>query len=188
MSIHGAANAQAQDAQKWYAGANVGQSKFSGSCGGGLSCDTTDTAFKFFGGYKFSPMISAELGYADFGKQHASGTLLGVAASADVKVNAWELDGVGSWPIANKFSVLGRLGVYRAESKASGNASFAGIAVSTNGKASNTGLTYGIGAGYDITQAVTARLEFQRYNKVGGNNAGGKNDVDVISIGALFKF
>jgi OOP family OmpA-OmpF porin len=186
LSVYGTA-ASAQDA-KWYAGAAVGQSKFAGSCGGGLSCDTTDTALKFFGGYKFHPNFSAELGYTDFGKSHAAGTIAGVSASADVKANAWELDGVGSWPIANKFSVFGRLGVYRAKSDASGNATFAGLSASTSGSSTNTGLTYGIGAGYDITPAITARLEFQRYNKVGGDNAGGKNDLDVISIGGLFKF
>lgn len=188
LSVYGAA-ASAQDA-KWYAGAAIGQSKFNGMCDdtGGLSCKDTDTAWKFFGGYKFHPNFSAELGYSDFGKANLSGTTAGVGVNADFKANAWELDGVGSWPLANKFSILGRLGVYRAKMDGRATAAAGGLSASASASATNTGLTFGIGGGYDITQTVAARLEWQRYSKVGGDNVAGKGDIDVISIGALFKF
>jgi OOP family OmpA-OmpF porin len=189
LSLYGTA-ASAQDAHKWYAGAAVGQSKFNGACDntGGLSCKETDTAWKFFGGYKFHPNFSAELGYTDFGKAKLSGTIGGIAVNSDLKANAWELDGIGSWPLGNKFSIYGKLGLYRAKMDGAATAAAGGISASTSASETNTGLTFGVGGTYDITPTIAARLEFQRYNDVGSNDVAGKGDLDVISIGALFKF
>ena len=36
--------------------------------GPGVSCDSKDTAWKFFGGYQFNRNLAAELGYTDLGK------------------------------------------------------------------------------------------------------------------------
>ena len=188
ISLYGTA-ASAQDASKWYAGAAVGQAKFHDLCQGvPVSCKDSDTAWKFFGGYKFHPNFSAELAYNDFGKGNANGTISGVSVNADAKSNAWELDGVGTWPLGNKFSVFGKLGLYRAKVELTGSAAVAGFSGSSSANSTNTGLTFGAGGMYDITPAIAARLELQRYSRVGSDDVGGKSDVDVISIGALFKF
>jgi opacity protein-like surface antigen len=52
---------------------------------------------------------------------------------------------------------------------------------------SSTGLTYGIGASYAVTDKAVLRLEWQRYNQLGGEGAP-KLDIDVLSIGALYRF
>ena len=154
-----------------------------------ISCDDKDTAFKLFGGYQFSRYIAAEAGYTDLGKVKASAPGL----SADIKSNAWELVAVGSYPIGTSgFAPYGKLGFYRGEVKLSSN-------VGVSDKHTNTDLTFGVGVRYDIMRNFAVRAEWQRYNGVGPGDhtvtvggvsatTNGKADVDVISIGALYKF
>jgi OmpA-OmpF porin, OOP family len=108
--------------------------------------------------------------------------------NASAKVTAWELVGVGSWPLANQFSIYGKLGFYRAKSEVSASAAVAGFGASTSGSDTNTDLTFGAGGLYDITKTIGIRAEWQRYSKTGGSNTGGKNDVDVLGVGVLFRF
>ena|SRR5438128_151117 len=164
----------------FYVGATVGQSKFKDACSGagaGVSCDDKDTAWRLLAGYQFNPNFAAELGYHNFGETKATlGTL-----SETIKSNAWELVGVGLWPFANQFGAYGKLGGYRAESKDSSN-------FAAGGKDTNTGLTYGAGLQWNIMQSLGLRGEWQRYHNVGGTNTGGKDNIDVLSLGAVWRF
>jgi OOP family OmpA-OmpF porin len=161
----------------FYAGASVGQSK--AECGAASGCDDKDTAYRIFGGYKFHPNIAVEGGYAPLGEVSGGGFKL--------ESNAWDIVGVGSWPLGNNFSILGKLGFYNAEVKLSGPAS---------GKKTTTDLTYGIGGQYDFNRNLGLRLEWNRYSKVKGPDAsapgiavsGGDGDIDVLSVGALWRF
>jgi OOP family OmpA-OmpF porin len=141
----------------FYAGASVGQSKV--DCGGLSNCDDKDTAYRIFGGYKFHPNIGVEGGYAPLGNAEGSG------------------------PLGNSFSILGKLGFYNAEVKASGLVS---------GKKTTTDLTYGIGGQYDFNRNLGLRLEWNRYSKVKAPDlagvSGGDTDLDVLSVGALWRF
>jgi OOP family OmpA-OmpF porin len=164
----------------FYIGGSVGQAKFKNACGSvgaGASCDDKDTAWRLLAGYQFNRNLAVELGYHNFGELKASaGTL-----SETIKSNAWELVAVGLYPFANQFGVYGKLGGYRAEAKDSSN--FAPGAEDTN-----TGVTFGGGLQWDVMPAVGLRAEWQRYNKVGGNNTGGKDNIDVMSLGAVYRF
>jgi len=182
MTLPAVASAQMRGDQAtgWYVGASVGQAKAKTACdglsGSGITCDDTDTTWKLFGGYQFNRNLAAELGYSDFGKVKASaGTL-----TDEVKATAWELVGIGALPVADRFSVYGKLGLYHAETKETTN--FVG-----NFKDTNNDLTFGFGARYDFTQNVGVRAEWQRYKDVGGSSVG-KDDFDVISVGVVWRF
>jgi OOP family OmpA-OmpF porin len=153
----------------FYAGASIGQSKADCPPGGG-SCDDKDTAYRIFGGYKFHPNIGVEGGYAPLGETSRG--------NVTAESNAWDIVGVGSWPLGNNFSILGKLGFYNAEIKLGGAAS---------GKKTTTDLTYGIGGQYDFNRNLGLRLEFNRYSKVKAPG-GGDSDIDVMSLGALWRF
>jgi OOP family OmpA-OmpF porin len=164
----------------FYVGGSVGQSHFKNGCSGltaGVSCDEKDTAWRALAGYQFNPNLGVELGYHNFGELKASAGSL----SETIKSNAWELVGVGLFPFANQFGVYGKLGGYRATSKDSSN-------FAAGGKDTNTGVTFGGGLQWDIMQNLGLRGEWQRYNKVGGNNTGGKENIDVLSLGAVWRF
>jgi OOP family OmpA-OmpF porin len=158
----------------FYAGASVGQSK--ADCPGGGSCDDKDTAYRIFGGYKFHPNIAVEGGYAPLGERSSSRPGGNVTAEA----NAWDIVGVGSWPLGNNFSILGKLGFYNAEIKLGGLVS---------GKKTTTDLTYGVGGQYDFNRNLGLRLEWNRYSGVKfAGPSGGDTDIDVLSVGALWRF
>ena len=162
----------------FYAGASVGQSKTDCEASGG-SCDDKDTAYRVFGGYKFHPNIAVEGGYSPLGETSASFPAGKITAEA----NAWDIVGLGIFPLGNSFSIFGKLGFYNAEVKLGGLAS---------GKKTTTDLTYGIGGQYDFNRNLGLRLEVQRYSKVKAPDvagvSGGDSDVDVMSVGALWRF
>jgi OOP family OmpA-OmpF porin len=159
-----------------YAGGSIGQSKVKIDCGGFSSCDDKDTAFRLFVGYQFNQYIAAELGYADLGKAKFSvGPFNG-----DVKATSWDASAVGSFPVADQFAILGRLGAYHAEAKLEGDFG--------SGKDTKTGVLWGFGGQFDLNKNLGFRAEWNRYNKMGGDNTGGKENVDVLNIGALWRF
>jgi OOP family OmpA-OmpF porin len=171
----------AQDSH-FFAGAAVGASNKKDGCDdlpGGISCDHKDTGWKLFGGYQFNKYLGAELGYTDLGKVKASGGGL----SARAKIDGFELTGVGTIPLVDKLSAYGKLGFIRSDVDTS--AKFAGVKVSE--KDHSTDLTFGLGLRYDFTNMVGARLEWQHYDNV-GNSSTGKSDVNLLSVGVLFKF
>lgn len=115
-----------------------------------------DTGFKIFGGYQFHRNVAAELGY---------GLLFD---KSGVEVTTLEAVAVGIFPINNQFSIFGKLG-------------FANVDVETPvGSDDKTELTYGIGAQWDFTRNLGARLGWQRYDT--------DDEVDFISIGVVWRF
>jgi OOP family OmpA-OmpF porin len=170
--------AMAQD-QGWYAGLHFGEAKGKDACEGisgpGVTCDDKDTAFRVLGGYQFNKNLAVELGYTDLGEVSASGP----GGSASVEATAWEVVAIGAWPFTPQFSVYGKLGFYRGETD--------GTAPGFSESESNTDLTYGIGVRWDFTRNLGLRAEYQIYDSVGGGNIG-ESDVDVISIGLIWKF
>jgi OmpA-OmpF porin, OOP family len=176
--------------QSLYVGGFAGQSKAKDGCTdlpAGLSCNDTDTAWKIFAGYQFHPNLAAEVGYVNLGETKASGVTSGVNVNATAKATAWELVGVGSWPVGNRLSLLGKLGAYYGTVDESATGSVPGFAATFTAKDSNTGFTFGFGGRFDITEHLAARAEWQRYSRMGGDNTG-KSDVDVLGIALLWKF
>jgi hypothetical protein len=142
------AGALAQSATTgFYVGAEVGQT----------SVDSEDDiGFKILGGYRFHPNIAAEVGYGMLYDKD------------DVEVTALEFVAVGMFPIANQFSILGKLGL-------------ANVEVDTPfGSEDKTELTWGIGVQFDINRNLGVRALFQRYET--------DESVDVIGIGVTYKF
>ena len=181
--IAGPASAQGISAHSFYVGGHVGQAKAKGACddvsGPGITCDDNDTSFRILGGYQLNKNFAAEAAYTDFGKVQARGP----GGTASVKSHALELVGVGTLPVGDRFGVYGKVGVYHASSEGSVNT----VLLTGTTSDDNTDLTFGGGVAFDLTRQVTLRGEWQRYNDVGGDNVG-KGDVDVISLGVLFRF
>lgn len=173
-----AAPAFAQD-QGWYVGLHFGQAQAKDACddlsGAGVSCDDKDTAFRILGGFQLNKNFAVELGYNDFGEVSASGP----GGSASIEAKAWELTAVGSWPFTPNFSAYGKLGLYRGDT----DATAPGVSASET----NTDLTYGIGVRWDFTKNLGVRAEYQIYQDVGGGDIG-ESDVNVMSVGVIWKF
>ena len=187
LAILGAASAlafagpaTAQDVG-FYAGFHIGQSSAEDACTGvsgpGISCDDKDTAWKILGGYQFNRNFALEFAYTDFGEVSASGTF-----TASIEATAFELVAVGMLPVADRFSVYGKIGMYRGDTEFSTN-----NPLFDNASESNTDLTFGIGVRFDFTKNLGVRAEWQKYQDVGGGDIG-ESDVDLISVGLIWKF
>ena len=165
--------AQSWNAPGWYAGAGVGQSTLADEqdvLAGDI--DDSDTGWKIFGGTQFHPNAAVELGWVDFGEFTGTGA-------------TWEATGInvsllGSWPVANQFSLFGKLGATRWDV----DSNVAGATTSENG----TDFSYGIGAQYDFRDNVGARLEWERFNDVGDEPVTGRSDLDLVSVSVVFGF
>ena len=159
----GAAAAQQPSLSSVYVGGTIGQAEYKDGGGG----DDKDTAWRILGGYQFNRHFAAELGYHNLGEASA--------AAGALEGTAWELVGIGAYPLVDKLSVYGKLGVYRGELEAPG------------AEETNTDLTFGVGLQYDLLKNVGVRGEWQRYSKMGGGNLV-ETDVDVLSVGVVYRF
>jgi len=148
---------------------------------------TGDRGYKLFGGYQVNKYLAVEAGYFDLGRfgfvanTNPAGTL-----SGDIKVRGINLDAVGTLPITEKFSAFGRLGVTYADT----NGAFAGTGavnvLDPSPSARDTNLKVGLGVQYAFTEALSLRAEIERYRI--NDAVGNKGDVDLASIGLVYRF
>ena len=103
-------------------------------CGGVISCDDKDTAWRILGGYQINRNFAVELGYHQLGDASASFP----GGQVDFEATAIELVGLGILPLANNFALYAKAGFYRGETEAKGNA-LGPVDVSET----NTDLTFG---------------------------------------------
>jgi len=173
LAILGLASAMAFAGPAFYAGLSFGQSSVDVDCSGVPGCDDSDSAWKILGGYRFNRNLAVELGYTDLGEASIDGGALGTFSA---EATAFEVVAVGSWPVTNEFSVYGKVGVFRWDVDATGTGSLAAF----SGSDSGTDITFGAGVQYDFTKQFGVRGEWQRYSA--------DDDIDVISIGVVFRF
>jgi OmpA-OmpF porin, OOP family len=165
------------------------------------SVDKKDTAYRISGGYRFSPIFALEAHYTDLGKYSTQSSALLApnvgpgTVSGKYKSSGFGIDALVGAPLAQGFSIYGRVGVMRAKTKAdfasSGSIQIvtpSGPGFSASPSANTTAYNYGIGAQYDFNKQFAIRAEGQRYSKLGNNSTGGELKLDVYSIGGVFSF
>ena len=207
MGASAVAQAQTASSQPWmggridygfYVGANVGYSKadvgdpelpapFTYSS---TNRDESDTGAKVFAGYRFTRHLALEAGYTRLGKFSHSGTATpgGGTSFVEVKMDGWNVDLVGILPLQNNFSIFGRIGAFFSESRLTASATAPLVVTRTNAKERETNLKVGAGVQYDFTPAFGLRAEWERYANVGKSTTSGELDVDLFSLGLLYRF
>lgn len=158
--------AVAQDSG-FYAGAALGGARARQLCSGAINCDDGETAFRGFVGYQINKYVSAEGGYQYFTMFGRNGQ--GISASA------LDASAVASAPVMDQLSVYGRAGAYWAKTKSAPNSE------------DNAGWLMGVGGEYSFSRELGARLEWQHYNNVGGGTLGFNTDIDVLSVGIVWR-
>src|SRR5665647_3238909 len=177
-------SAMADDAY-WYLGGNVGQSRariddariiaqlpLPGSAT--ISDDHTDTAFKLFGGYQFNNYFALEGGYFNLGQFGYTATALPAGTqTGKIKLQGINIDAVGMFPIADKFSVFGRLGYQYAQAKDEfSSTGVVPIPADPNPSKKSGNYEAGVGLQYDFNRSLGMRVEAERYriDDAVGNN------------------
>jgi OOP family OmpA-OmpF porin len=165
--------AGAAQAQSLYVGGSLGGSYWDVDEVAGVSIDESDFAYKIHFGVELSPYLGVEIGWADLGKARFSGS-----ASGDLKGSGAYLDAVGTFPLAEGWGLLGRIGVFNGKAKGT---------VSGLGSTSDAGtdVKFGVGFEWHVTRQAVVRGEWERYRF---DVFGERGDVDLWSVGVNFRF
>ena len=145
MAVSAGAYAQQPASTGFYIGAEVGNTDVGGA--------DDDIGFKILGGYQFHRNIAAELGYGL------------MYDKSGVEVKALEAVAVGMFPIANQFSIIGKLGLAN---------------IDVNPGDDKTELTWGLGVQYDFSRNLGVRALWQRYET--------DEAIDFLAVGVTWKF
>lgn len=168
----------------FYGGIGAGRTDTDiGTAGIAGSTDKNDNAWKAFGGYQFNQNFAIEAGYADLGRASVVGALGGVPASAALDSKVWQAAAVGSLPLSQQLALTGKLGLAYADTDTTGNIGGAAF----GGSDTKTAPTYGLGLRYDINRSFGVRGEWERF-RLGSAGLGSKNDSDLYSVSAVFRF
>lgn len=193
---------QAAEEANWYIGAGLGRSDAKRTTSWGTTADATlfvngitsstlvdshDTAWKLFGSYRFNENLALEAGYTDLGSFGGTTTIAapaaGLAAGKWQASNPLNLAVVGTYPIVNRLSILGKLGlaVTKLNVRISPPA-FASLS------ATRVQPLLGVGLKYDFTKAFAVRGEFERFNNVGDGSVTGQSNINVWSLSGQYHF
>ena len=199
LALLSAGAALAQDGY-YYGGLSLGESRSkidqdriaasllgAGLTPSGFQRDQSSAAYRVFGGYQMDRHVALEAGYFDLGKfgfntnTTPAGTLHG-----DIKLRGLNLDLVGTLPLTEHWSALGRFGaqVARAKDRFSGTGAVAVL----NPNPSKSELNYKFGGGlqYEFSRSFLMRVEAERYrvNDAVGNHGG----INVALLSLVFPF
>lgn len=190
----------AQSLAAAYVGLSVGQSNtkfdstdFAGDARVARTDDKTDSAYKLFAGYRFSPTWAMEAGYADLGTPSVSFSNAFGSARASVDNSSWFIAGKGTFPVTATIGLFGKLGLTRNKSKLNYTTNFPG---DTPGSATDTrsGLLWGIGAEYAFNRNLGLRFEYEDFGKFGkafddaSNSGTGRTKVNLWTVGLTYSF
>ncbi|MDO8769379.1 MAG: outer membrane beta-barrel protein [Burkholderiaceae bacterium] len=174
----------------WYAGGSVGSSGIklrSENVVTNGQQDTRDTGYKLIGGYQFNKTWAAEFQYFDLGSYRYS-EAAPATGTATVDTQGFSISGIGSWPVTEKISVLGKLGLAQQR--------FTARAVSSAGRVTPLNATkmttlIGVGAEYQINKTLRVRTEYEYFGVPTVFTSGTqklKLRTDLLSVGLLYQF
>ncbi len=195
-----AAPAFAQEGGHPYVGLSVGQSRAeideprirasllaSGLTTTSMLRDESDTGFKLFGGYQFNRHIAVEGGYFNLGKFGFNATTVPAGTLAgQIKLQGVNLDLVGTLPLTERLSALGRVGAHYASARDTFTGSGAVNVLDANPSERGAGLKLGAGLQYQFGQSLWVRAEAERYRVRDG--VGNRGDVNLYSVSLVFPF
>jgi OOP family OmpA-OmpF porin len=188
------------DDSGWYIGANAGQSRAtidndritrnllgSGFTTNALTNDDRSIGYKLYGGYQFNRYFALEGGYFNLGKfGYTAYTTPQGSLTGEIKLQGVNLDVVGLWPITDKFSLFGRVGVNYAKAQDQFVGTGAVLVTNPSPSARDTNYKFGVGVQYALTESLDVRAEVERYRI--NDAVGNKGDIDLISAGLVYRF
>jgi opacity protein-like surface antigen len=159
--------------------------------------DESSTAFHGLIGYRFSPYYGFELAFADLGKLNYSATMTlsggGLPSaspgsiSGEVSSKGPILSVLGSVPLAKRWEVFGRAGLFYADTTIGVGATISGAASSSSLSARSTDWALAIGGAFQASRRFSVRLEYQKLKNVGDPDRTGEGDVDVVDLALLIR-
>lgn len=190
----------AQNAGHFYGGAGVGQSQSklddiqmsnaligSAASTTSMTHDDSDAAYKVFGGYQFNPYFGMEAGYFNLGQfGFRSTTTPPGTLDGRMKLDGVNIDMVGTLPVNDQLSLLGRLGMHNARTRDTFTSTGAVVLSSPSREMTEKNYKAGFGFSYKFSQSMSLRGELERYRVNDGMS--NKGHVNVASLSLVFPF
>lgn len=170
------AAAASSQAANLYAGAAIGRSDWRIKDLPQFQIDRRHVAGKVFAGWQFLPNFAVEGGYTRFGRARITGVT--IPGAVNIRGEGVFADVVASVPVADRLSLLARLGVVHGRTKFDPPAFSAARDSGTRAKG-------GLGAELAINPQLGLRAEWERYRFDMFND---RTNVDLWSVGVRAKF
>jgi len=180
-----AGNSKASDNQlSWYLGVDFGASLYnfpSEDSGSG-------TTWAINGGYELTPNWALEVGYKSLG----TATIQSISFGLDISTNAFYINGLGIYPLTNKWDIFAVVGVNFANSNSTARVltlddNFMLTDLIIGGDESATEFVYGLGVKYQLTDRLGIRLSYNVNDNINFDEDV-DIDIDTISIGLQIQF
>ncbi len=188
------------EAPNWYIGGNAGRTAAtiddariassllsSGFTTTSISDRDRDSGYRLYAGYQFNRYWALEGGYFDLGKfGYTANTVPLGSLTGDIRLKGLNLDLVGTLPLSDRFSLLGRVGANYADTNDTFTSTGAVRVTNPNPTKRDTNYKFGLGVQYAFNDALALRVEAERYriNDAVGNNG----HVDMATIGLVYSF
>jgi hypothetical protein len=174
-----------------YVALDLGQGKAANACTGiptGYSCTDTATTTRIGIGHQFSPNIAAEIGYLSSGDATASGTYYLGKITAKQNVSGINLAIVGSVPVNEIFSLIGKVGILNSTVKTTVANTYYGTTTSTSTSYDNSTVGYGFGTLFKANDTLSLRIMYEDFGSVKSSSAGTGGNITMFSAGLLIGF
>lgn len=164
-----------------YMGGSFGLAKINLDCSGTLSCDTTNSSWKLYAGYKMDDTWALEAGYIDFGSAKYTYDDDGDTVNGKLSSSGFTLAVAAHGQFTPAVSGVARLGVAMLKTKI--NESLGSLSFSESESKARAYL--GLGLGYAVTPNLNATVDADFST---AKLAGEKGAVRSIGLGLAYKF
>ncbi|CAD5365938.1 Outer membrane protein A precursor [Rubrivivax sp. A210] len=152
-----------------------------------IAREERSSAYKIFGGYQVNRYLGVELGYFKLGTfgftadASPAGTLNG-----GFRVKGFNLGVVGTLPITEKFSALGRVGIQRATTLGTLTPTGSVTVSDTRPSQREANAKVGLGLQYEFNPSVLGRVEAETFRV--SDAMGNHTQVAMYTVGLVFPF
>jgi len=180
-------SALATEVGKLYGAIDVGQTTVKSFCDGtlaGETCDDAGMGFRGAVGYQVMPNLAVEASYANYGTAEFNDN---AGFTVDGNVTGFQFSAVGSYPVADAFSLTGKLGLALTNGELDANIAGFGSAKFDD---DTTTLAWGIGVRYDINTSIAVRAQYESLGKISFDSTDptAESDVNLLTAGIVFNF
>jgi hypothetical protein len=153
------------------------------------AADDRDAGWKLYAGWHLGRHLSVEGGYAVLGRYRSEGQVVQDPGTvqATFKASDWNLAALAILPLGPGWDVFGKAGAGRWQTRLDTQGSFSGRGAQP-AQARGGGPLLGLGARWRCIDALSARVEWERFGHIGQADRTGQADIDFLSLGLQYRF
>ncbi len=140
----------------------------------GLTIDDSGTALRIVAGWRFNEYFGLEGGYHNFGDVEQTFTVDGNELNVALSADGFTLGAVGNIPLSERFSLMGRAGMFFWD----GNAEINNVSQATP---EDSNPFFGAGVNFQLSQKLQLTGDWTRYELEGSASK-------VFSVGLQYRF